>query len=138
MSEGHIPGECDPKPLGALYVNLLQVEHAQLKARVAELEDDKRAMIDDRRRIEDASKCPGDVDFLDHVELQVHSITDLEAKLAQFQGERDRWRANAEANLTGLQILHARRVAELEAPRVGIVSCPECEFEFDFQTTPRK
>ncbi len=30
-----------------------------------------------------------------------------------------------------------KRVAELEKPQVGHVTCPECDHEFDFQTSPR-
>lgn len=36
--EGHIPGVCDPKPLTAQEVNLMQFENAQLKEHVAYLE----------------------------------------------------------------------------------------------------
>ena len=29
------------------------------------------------------------------------------------------------------------RVDELESPQIGIVNCPECDYEFDFQVSSR-
>jgi len=56
------------------------------RTRAAELEADKQAMIDDRRRIENASNCPGDVDLLDHVEYQALLVAELRAKLDIWEG----------------------------------------------------
>jgi hypothetical protein len=47
MGAGHVPGECDLKPLNAQEVNLLQHEHAMLKARVEELERECNELVDD-------------------------------------------------------------------------------------------
>ena len=57
---------------------MVQVETTRLMERVSELEADKQAMIDDARRVENASKCPGDVDMLDHVEVQAGRLAELQ------------------------------------------------------------
>lgn len=39
----------------------------------------------------------------------------------------------------GADVFNARaRVEELESPQVGVVRCPECEYEFDFTCSPRR
>ncbi len=44
MSDGYVPGECDPKPLTANQVNLLQHENLQLRERVTELEAELKSI----------------------------------------------------------------------------------------------
>ena len=63
-----------------------------LRARVVELESDKMAMIDDARRIENASRCPGDVDMLDHVELLALDSADLRSRITELEAEAERLR----------------------------------------------
>lgn len=91
----------------------LEKESAGLKAMVVELKIDKQVMIDDQRRIEDASGCPGDVDLLDHVEVQEADLKASNARIAELERE---WVSRDEHSSLQASLVEQKiRVKELEA-----------------------